>query len=195
MTKDEALKQALEALDSLQRMASTFADELHDKHPDVIQARVAVTAIKQALAAHVQNEHQPVQEPVAWMFEFPDKRVRPKFDSAPHGGNWQPLYTNLPTTSMQQPDAYGYARRLADAIWKKHYKSTAPQWEPFDNLIGVLTQIDNMTSGLTTPPAAQRQWVGLTQQDIDIAFDDTQEGGGFDDFARAIEAKLKEKNT
>jgi hypothetical protein len=46
----------------------------------------------------------------------------------------------------------------------------------------------------TTPPAAQRQWVGLTQQDIDIAFDDTQEGGGFDEFARAIEAKLKEKN-
>ena len=42
--------------------------------------------------------------------------------------------------------------------------------------------------------AAQRQWVGLTQQDIDIAFDDTQEGGGFDDFARAIEAKLREKN-
>ena len=44
----------------------------------------------------------------------------------------------------------------------------------------------------TTPP--QRTWVGLTQQDIDIAFDDTQEGGGFDDFARAIEAKLREKN-
>ena len=42
---------------------------------------------------------------------------------------------------------------------------------------------------------AQRTWVGLTQQDIDIAFDDTQEGGGFNEFARAIEAKLKEKNT
>lgn len=38
-------------------------------------------------------------------------------------------------------------------------------------------------------------WVGLTQQDIDIAFDDTQEGGGFDEFARAIEQRLKEKNT
>jgi hypothetical protein len=46
-----------------------------------------------------------------------------------------------------------------------------------------------------TSPAAQRQWVGLTQQDIDIAFDDTQEGGGFDEFARAIEQRLKEKNT
>jgi hypothetical protein len=22
----------------------------------------------------------------------------------------------------QEPDAYGYAKRLADAIWKKHYK-------------------------------------------------------------------------
>ena len=44
----------------------------------------------------------------------------------------------------------------------------------------------------STPP--RKPWVGLTQQDIDIAFDDTQEGGGFDDFARAIEAKLKEKN-
>ena len=44
----------------------------------------------------------------------------------------------------------------------------------------------------TTPP--RREWVGLTQQDIDIAFDDTQEGGGFDDFARAIAAKLREKN-
>jgi len=41
----------------------------------------------------------------------------------------------------------------------------------------------------------QRTWVGLTQEDIDIAFDDTQEGGGFDDFARAIEATLKRKNT
>lgn len=44
----------------------------------------------------------------------------------------------------------------------------------------------------TAPP--QREWVGLTQHDIDIAFDDTQEGGGFDDFARAIEAKLKKEN-
>jgi len=40
----------------------------------------------------------------------------------------------------------------------------------------------------------QRTWVGLTQEDIDIAFDETQEGGGFWEFADAIEAKLKEKN-
>ena len=43
------------------------------------------------------------------------------------------------------------------------------------------------------PP--QRTWVGLTDEDKQNAFDDTQEGGGFWEFADAIEAKLKEKNT
>ena len=67
-----------------------------------------------------------------------------------------------------------------------------------------LAGFEGSTPLYTSPPSlslAQRQarsaniWAGLTQQDIDIAFDDTREGGGFDDFARAIEAKLKEKNT
>jgi hypothetical protein len=44
-------------------------------------------------------------------------------------------------------------------------------------------------------PAPQRTWFGLTDEDKQIAFDDTQEGGGFWEFAEAIEAKLKEKNT
>ena len=43
--------------------------------------------------------------------------------------------------------------------------------------------------------SAKREWVGLTQQDIDIAFDDTQEGGGFNEFAEAIEQILRRKNT
>ena len=41
----------------------------------------------------------------------------------------------------------------------------------------------------------EREWQGLTDEDKQIAFDDTQEGGGFWEFADAIEAKLKEKNT
>ena len=48
--------------------------------------------------------------------------------------------------------------------------------------------------GPYTTPQPQHEWVGLTQEDIDIAFDDTQEGGGFNEFARAIEQRLKEKN-
>jgi hypothetical protein len=44
-----------------------------------------------------------------------------------------------------------------------------------------------------TPPAAQRQWVGLTDEEIDtwniVGHESLRE------FVRAIEAKLKEKNT
>ena len=52
-------------------------------------------------------------------------------------------------STQPEPDAYGYASRLAVALWEKHYKDAAPQWKPLDDLMGVLTQIDNMTSGLT----------------------------------------------
>ena len=52
----------------------------------------------------------------------------------------------------------------------------------------------------TTPPAAQRQWVGLTDDEIDDIWnrycDEKGESSINDayDIARAIEAKLKEKN-
>jgi hypothetical protein len=55
--------------------------------------------------------------------------------------------------------------------------------------------IDEYTIPLYTTPQPQREWVGLNQEDIDIAFDDTQEGGGFNEFARAIEQTSKRKNT
>ncbi len=45
-----------------------------------------------------------------------------------------------------------------------------------------------------TSPPASKPWVGLADEDKQIAFDDTQEGGGFWEFADAIEAKLREKN-
>ena len=43
-----------------------------------------------------------------------------------------------------------------------------------------------------SPP--KREWQGLTDEDKQIAFDDTQEGGGFWEFADAIEATLRKKN-
>ena len=47
------------------------------------------------------------------------------------------------------------------------------------------------TVPLYTSPPAQRTWVGLTDDD-DI---DWKEGGNLKDLVKAIEAKLKEKNT
>jgi hypothetical protein len=48
----------------------------------------------------------------------------------------------------------------------------------------------------TTPPAAQRQWVGLTDNEVESTFHEVDEDGiGLFSLCRAIEAKLKEKNT
>lgn len=44
--------------------------------------------------------------------------------------------------------AYEYAKDLATSIWKVHYKGDPPDWEPCEDLMGVLTQIDNMVTGM-----------------------------------------------
>jgi hypothetical protein len=49
----------------------------------------------------------------------------------------------------------------------------------------------NLIPLYTTPPAAQRPWVGLTEDEVIDVF---KEKNAIK-FARAIEAKLKEKNT
>jgi hypothetical protein len=53
----------------------------------------------------------------------------------------------------------------------------------------VLRQLHDMLALSSLPP--RRTWVGLTDED-DI---DWEEGGNLKDLVKAIEAKLKEKNT
>jgi hypothetical protein len=57
------------------------------------------------------------------------------------------------------------------------------------------TKTDTPIMGYTTPPAAQRTWVGLTDAEIQAIHDTYYRRMGPQEFARAIEAKLKEKNT
>ena len=154
--KDEALKLALEALESV--LAN------HNGAPVLpwIEAR---DAIKQALAApvYVKTFHggkpwplhpEPVQEPLAW-----------KWHQAPVKTSW------------------GHDMVVADLAIDK------------DNTVSVYCERDQITKveAMFTPPAAQRQWTGLTDDEID----DLYQGAGKNDLKRAreIEAKLKEKNT
>ena len=46
-----------------------------------------------------------------------------------------------------------------------------------------------------TPPAAQRQWVGLTDEEIYDSYNEPRSDSEMVAFAREVEAKLKEKNT
>lgn len=45
-----------------------------------------------------------------------------------------------------QSDSFRYALELAVSLHKKHFCECV-DWEPWDTLIGLLTQIDNMTTG------------------------------------------------
>ena len=97
----------------------------------------------------------------------------------------------LAEQKAQQPVAWMYdvARYGPDDLRGQQWRPAISRIKPHihDRLMRDLTP-------LYTSPRPNKPWVGLTQQDINIAFDDTQEGGGFDDFAYAIEAKLREKN-
>ena len=55
---------------------------------------------------------------------------------------YNPCYP-LPVTS-----GYEYAKEIAIHLWEEFYKKESPEWQPLDDLMGVLTQIDNMTVGL-----------------------------------------------
>ena len=145
MTKDEALKLALEALeeaadaiDSWGSYASGYFQVKHDLEGDISKAKSAITAIREALA-------QPEQEPVAWVGSLKDPQ--------PH------CVTNLMYCSAAQWDT-GY-----------HLKYIP----------------------LYTSPPAQRTWVGLTDEELET-INDCGDTDSYK-FARAIEAKLKEKNT
>lgn len=50
-----------------------------------------------------------------------------------------------------------YATQLLVSLMEKHYPDRSPDWQPLPDLMGVLTQIDNLSTGLvrTTPPAPQ----------------------------------------
>jgi len=63
-----------------------------------------------------------------------------------------------------------------------------PEQGPLATLFGTLPVYD-------TPPAAQRIWVGLTPEEVLDLFDiNNVYGSKWIEFARTVEAKLKEKN-
>jgi len=65
-----------------------------------------------------------------------------------------PLPEAQPVSDNGASDALGYATRLAQALHAKHFPEVT-QWRPLPDVLGLLTQIDNMTCGLVEPKASQ----------------------------------------
>lgn len=94
---------------------------------------------------------------------------------------------------MQYKDAYGQPEQEPVA-WQFMNGSSFRKRRPDDFSDLASDGLPYWRPLFTTPP--QRPWVGLTDEDIGdayVAWDDTN-GASFADFARAIEAKLKQKN-
>ena len=92
MTKDEALKLALEALKTLhdENMDYLTRNKLGGENNQcMVFAREAITAIKEALA-------QPEQGPVAWISTGPARMIHWTADKPAYGDDWVPLYTTPP---------------------------------------------------------------------------------------------------
>ena len=82
---------------------------------------------------------------------------------------------------VQEPDNSAFRHRVRVHLANRNFYSHA---EFCDKLEALLHE---------APPAAQRQWVGLTNDEIDKTHE-TQVWDARRSYARAIEAKLKEKN-
>lgn len=49
--------------------------------------------------------------------------------------------------------AFAKAHSLAVILQKKHWPELTGRWEPLDSTVGLLSQIDNMTSGMVRAAA------------------------------------------
>jgi len=88
---------------------------------------------------------------------------------------------------VAKPKLIGW--RTADFLNETTDIKKARSWEVHYEVLPIFEGDSN--TKLATPPAAQRQWVGLTDEEISAL----DYSGTRIEFVRAIEAKLKEKNT
>jgi hypothetical protein len=106
MTDKEVIKQALDWITRSYVEICRVDDPRLNNVLNLAPAVIENLSISAALA-------EQDSEPVAWMFEFADKRVAPKFDSSPHGGNWKPLYT----APKPQPLPIGFVDHCGTVYW------------------------------------------------------------------------------
>jgi hypothetical protein len=156
----------------------------------------AIPALRQAI------EQAEKQEPVAWMTineygEEDDIHYENPEGHLLEGWTYKPLYTHPPSV-QPKPEPLEYWNAVEGWVKidevREHFNSVG---------CGTIykTAGEDRVPLYTTPPAAQRQWVGLTDEDIykvieenippqlNTLFDMAKWVGG------VIEAKLKEKNT
>jgi hypothetical protein len=196
VTKDEALDLALEALERMKGYGNVFLHRRDERNPHE-QVCEAITAIKQARSAPVQScycpnceamgkelaalkaQPAPVQEPVAW-----------KWHQAPVRTSWGHDMVVADLAIDKDNTVSVYCERDQTAKVEAMLTPPAAQPAPAPGYCKHCKQYS-----IEEPlPAAQRQWVGLTDDEWD-ELADKYSMIIFGGLKQEIEAKLKEKNT
>jgi len=197
MNKEEALKQALEALQHLKHNAEKSGANMGLA---LVVAEDTITAIKQALAAPVQQkplfadiiakhpglaeelkemdaapaQPAPVQEPVA----------AKDWEGAEY---WMPLAWELCADECVE-------EACTELIWEGGPipEPWGDRWMKYED---EAKRLIALVQKHTTLPAAQRQWVGLTPEETLEEAHKEEQVSGFIHGASWATFKLKEKNT
>jgi hypothetical protein len=158
-----------------------------------------------------QPQQAEKQEPVAWMTinaygEEDDIHYENPEGHLPEGWTYKPLYTNPPQARQTQDEPLGYWNAVEGWVELPEEDNKPAAWvEP-----EFLEHLERVNCGtayrlpgegrqpLYTAPQPQREWVGLTDEEIALVCAECAASAHRSDdisFARAIEAKLKDKNT
>jgi hypothetical protein len=92
------------------------------------------------------------------------------------------------------------ASQIQSDVQEALFEATYPAGRPLAPLVAIEGNAGRHVIDAITPPAAQRQWVGLTDEEISEAYNAASKkalyrmGATRDDVYEAIESKLKEKN-
>jgi hypothetical protein len=194
MTKDEALDLALEALENWKCVYSDEWDAF-DEH--------AITAINQARSAPVQET--PFQ--IGQRLRQEGKGISDLWGAVSSDADMPEAQRGFDTAAPVQEPVSMRMPKVGDRVVCIEDESLgtvvyltaggSPEIKFDDGSHGtyMLREFAELF-GYTTPPAAQRQWVGLTDEEIEKTC--VPLGAAmlsFTEVAQAIEAKLKEKNT
>jgi hypothetical protein len=219
MTKDEALDLALAALEYIHEGANNQGPHTGISWRCVaVKAEPAITAIKQARSAPVQENTMIYRTFEQWMngnfleVKEPRKKAYSKDELLLVEMGWNYGYDAGRAVEQALDKMAENARELGldyEPVLKdnSNYRYDPPVAEPVGYVdvvdgeyVGVITGEVGLEERLyTTPPAARRQWVGLTDEDYHTNMFSITSLGACDiatikSIAKDVEAKLKEKN-
>ena len=185
----EAMKQALEAL------------EIAEKHMAYVEFTEAITSLRQAITT---EESSATQEPIAHI-RVVDGMLgqvrRGKGMAALPNGDYS-AYTHPQPKAEQQP-VFKFQMQLKDG-WGGQYPRAQVIGNP--DIESLFQKIGDIVTFYAAQPKAEqepkREWVGLNASEYAAFYnqfakyqEENADISGWFEFAEAIEAKLKEKNT